>query len=365
MEEKLFQIALTLLPKVGAVTIKTLVSYCGSPKAVFEARKKELLAIPMIGEKIVSYILHPEVLSMAEKEMAFMEKNGIKHLFYFDDDFPSRLKPYPDSPAILYYKGNFDFNPERMVSIIGTRHPSHQGMMICEEIVEGLKPYGVTIVSGLAYGVDVTAHKAAITRNIPTIASVAHGLGRVYPAKHRDVAEAMLGNGGLISEYPSKAVPDRERFPMRNRIIAGMADALIVIESARKGGSMITTKFAGNYNKDVFAVPGRIKDKQSSGCNWLIKTHQAALLESADDIGYIMGWQQGKKKAIQQKLFIEYSPREKIVVDLLSPSEPTDIDQLTYQSQMTNSEMSSLLLNLEFKGAVKSIPGNRYLLIDA
>lgn len=363
MDEKIYQIGLTLLPKVGAVTIKTLISYCGSPQAVFEAKKKELLAIPNIGERIASYVTHQDVMHLAERELAFMEKEGVRHKFYLDKDFPARLKPYPDSPAILYYKGNVDFNPPRTISIVGTRRPSHQGIMLCEEIVEGLKPFGATIISGLAYGIDVTAHKKSLEQNMPTIGSVAHGFGCIYPAKHKSVAEAMLENGGLISEYPSKAIPDKERFPMRNRIIAGMGDALIVVESARKGGSMITAKFAENYNKDIFAVPGRVKDKYSEGCNWLIKTHQAALLESADDIGYIMGWKDEKKGGVQQKLFVEYSASEKIVVDLLSPSEPTGIDQLTYQSQMTNSEMSNLLLNLEFKGAVRSIPGNRYLLI--
>lgn len=363
MDEKIYQIALTLLPKVGAITIRNLISYCGSPQAVFEARKKELLSIPGIGEQIAAYILQPGVLDLAEAELEFMAQNRIKHTFYLDPDFPARLKPYHDSPAILYYKGKVDFNPLRTVSIVGTRKPSHQGILLCEEIVAGLKPYGVTIVSGLAYGVDITAHKKCIEENIPTIGSVAHGLGHIYPAKHKHIALEMLENGGLISEYPSKTIPDKERFPMRNRIIAGMADALIVVESARKGGSMITAKFAGNYNKDIFAIPGRVKDKQAAGCNWLIKTHQAALLESADDIGYIMGWQNQKKEGIQQKLFVEYSPSEKIVVDLLSPSEPIGIDQLTYQSQLTNSKMSSLLLSLEFKGAVKSIPGNRYLLI--
>ncbi len=363
MDERIYQIGLTLLPKVGAITIKNLISYCGSPQAVFKAKKKELLAIPRIGQQLASYILQSGVLNLAEKELLFMEQNHIRHSFYLDKDFPARLKPYHDSPAILYYKGNADFNPKRTISIVGTRKPTPQGILLCEEIVEGLKAYDVTIISGLAYGIDITAHKKCIQQKIPTIGSVAHGLGHIYPAKHKSIAEEMLENGGLISEYPSKAIPDRERFPMRNRIIAGMADALIVVESARKGGSMITAKFAENYNKDIFAVPGRVKDKQAAGCNWLIKTHQAALLESAKDIGYIMGWINQKKGGIQQKLFVEYSPSEKIVVDLLSPSEPIGIDQLTYQSQMTNSEMSSLLLNLEFKGAVKSIPGNRYLLI--
>lgn len=364
MEEKLYQIALTLIPKVGPVTARNLVSYCGSTEAVFKGNKKTLLKIPGIGPQLCDNILNKKVFEKAEQELAFIEKHNIKTLFYLDEEYPKRLQHLTDSPTLLYYKGNTSLNASRNVAIVGTRQPSAHGIRICEELVEGLTAYNINIISGLAYGIDITAHRSCLSLNIPTIGVLGHGLNEIYPPQHKNVAQEMISNGGLLSEYPSYMRPDREHFPMRNRIVAGLCDALIVVETKRKGGSMITASIANDYNKDVFAVPGRLKDKNAEGCNWLIKTHRAALIEKADDVAYIMRWEAlDNQKSIQHQLFIEYSEDEKIVVDLLKQQESASIDELTSKTKLASSKMAGLLLELEFKGAIRTLPGKRYVLV--
>ena len=360
----MYKVAITLIPNVGPVTTRNLVSYCGGVKAVFEARKRELLNVPGVGRLIADNIVNHDVLGRAEEELNFLESHGIQALFYLDDGYPTRLRHYADSPAMLYYTGQANLNAERIVAIVGTRKPSVHGIHTCEELVEGLKAYGATIISGLAYGIDITAHRKCLSLEIPTVGVLGHGLQRIYPPQHRAVARAMAHQaGGLLSEYPSYTLPDREHFPMRNRIIAGMCDALIVVETKRKGGSMISAHMANDYNKDVFAVPGRIKDNCSEGCNHLIKTHKAALIESAVDIGYVMRWDEpGNPKAIQKQLFVELTDAEKIVVDLLNQYEAIGIDQLMGTMQVANSEIASLLLELEFKGVIRALPGKQYVL---
>ena len=363
MDELLYKVAITLIPNVGPVTTRNLVSYCGGVKAIFEARKRELLKVPGIGHHIADNIVNQDVLGRAEEELRFIDKHGIRALFYLDDDYPRRLRHYPDSPAVLYYKGSADLNAGRVVAIVGTRSPSVHGVHTCEELIEGLKPYGAIIISGLAYGIDITAHRKCLNLQIPTIGVLGHGLQRIYPPQHQAVARAMAKDGGLLSEYPGPTLPDREHFPMRNRIIAGLCDALVVVETKRRGGSMISAHIANDYNKDVFAVPGRIKDSCSEGCNHLIKTHKAALIESAADIAYVMRWEEpGAPKAIQKQLFVELTAAEKIVVDLLNQYEAIGIDQLTGTMQVANSQMASLLLELEFKGIIRALPGKRYVL---
>jgi DNA processing protein len=364
MEDLLYKIAITRIPSVGAVTARNLISYCGSPRAVFEARKRELLSIPGVGEHTARNVLRKEALLEAETEIKFLEKHDIQPLFYMDEDYPGRLRHYPDCPILLYYRGKADLNAERIVAIVGTRRPTPQGRSCCEALVEGLLPYNVLIVSGLAFGIDITAHRQCLKVGVPTVGVLGHGLNRIYPPQHLGVAEQMIRAGGLLTEYPSHVKPDREHFPMRNRIIAGMCDALVVVETARRGGSMISAEIANSYNKDVFAVPGRLHDRQSMGCNHLIKTHKAALLESADDIGYIMRWEeQSGNPPAQPSLFVELTEEEKIIVDLLRQVETASIDELTFHTQMVNSAMASLLLNLEFKGLIKTLPGKRYTLL--
>ncbi|NBC07918.1 MAG: DNA-protecting protein DprA [Bacteroidetes bacterium] len=365
MEDLLYRVALTFIPKVGAVTARNLMSYCGSARAVFEARQRELLKIPGVGAQVADNIRSKTALQAAEQEIRFMQQQGIQPVFYLDDDYPRRLKHLPDSPPLLYYRGQACLNPERCVAIVGTRKPTPLGVRHCEELVEGLKAYGVTVISGLAFGIDVAAHRAALQHELSTIGVVAHGLSRIYPPQHRSVAYRMVQeNGGILSEYPSDTRPDRERFPMRNRIIAGLCDALVVVETRRRGGSMISAKMANDYHKDVFAVPGRLNDRQSEGCNLLIKSHQAALMESVEDLAYVMRWDKADQASgVQTRLFVDLSEAEERIVALLRDQELLSIDHLTQLTQRTNSELVRLLLELEFKGVVQSLPGKQYMLV--
>lgn len=364
MEDLFYKIAVTMIPDVGAVTAKSLISYCGSPQAVFEERKQNLEKIPGIGPALAGNIVNHEVFEAAERELNFIQQFGIKPLFYLDKDYPARLKNFHDGPALLYYRGNADLNAYRTVAIIGTRKPTPKGVSITENLVEGLKQFNITTISGLAFGIDVAAHRKSLEVNIPTIGVLGHGLQKIYPAQHYDTASRMMENGGLLTEYCSFKKPDREHFPMRNRIVAGLCDALIVVESAKKGGSMITVNFANDYNKDVFAVPGRVGDENSKGCNLLIKSHRAALIESVEDLAYVMRWEEmDAQKNIQRQMFNEFSEPEKLIVNLLRESEELSVDTLAYQCGMANSELAGLLLNLEFKGAIRAVPGNRYILL--
>ena len=361
----LYKIGMTKIPLVGAVTAKSLISYCGGIKAVFEAKKKALLCIPGVGHTIANNILHQKALILAEKELEHIKKYEIQALFYLEDHYPQRLKHFENSPILLYYKGNANLNHNRIVSIVGTRKPTNRGRAICEELVAGLQEYKVLISSGLAYGIDITAHKKCIELGINTVGVLGHGLERTYPAQHQYTAKQMISQGGLLTEYGIGTKPDRENFPMRNRIIAGMCDALIVVETARKGGSMITVEMANAYHKDIFAVPGRLNDKYSTGCNHIIKCHKAALIESVKDIAYIMRWDKAtSQKAIQQKLFVDLSPEEETLISLMEKKEEMEIDKLMHEVEMNASQLAGILLNLEFKGKVKALPGKRFMLLN-
>lgn len=364
MSDLLYKIGLTQIPKVGPVLARQLVAYCGSPKAVFEARKKELLCIPGIGESTAKNVLEKRALEVAERECLFIERHQIQPLFYLDETFPVRLRHIPDAPVMLYYRGAADLQHDKMVAIVGTRQPSPQGIKACENLVEGLKAYDVQIISGLAYGIDICAHRKCLDTGIPTIGVLGHGLGRIYPPQHRNIAEKMCMEGGLLTEFISPTAPEREHFPMRNRIVAGLCDTLVVVETARKGGSMITAYLANDYHKDVFAFPGRTRDVNSQGCNLLIKNHRAALIEKASDIAYVMRWEELDRSSPKQtQLFIELTEEEKLIVNLLQEHEGISIDHLTFATQLKGSTLASLLLNLEFKGMIKTLPGKRYILI--
>lgn len=364
MDECLYEIGLTQIAGVGPILARQLVAYCGSARAVFEARKKELLAIPGIGDFTARNILAKEALKTAERECLFVEKHQIKCLFYLHRDYPAKLNNLPDAPVMLYYRGEASLNHPRMVAVVGTRRPSPQGLKACADLVEELASYQVQVISGLAYGIDICAHRQCLESNIPTIGVLGHGLDRIYPAQHRTVADKMSRKGGLLTEFISSTLPEREHFPMRNRIVAGLCDALVVVETARKGGSMITACMANDYHKDVFAYPGRATDANARGCNLLIKSHRAALLEQASDIAYVMRWEEARQSTPQQKqLFIELSEEEKLIVNLLKEHEDISIDHLTFTTQLKGSTLASLLLNLEFKGMIKTLPGKRYTLI--
>ncbi len=362
--ELLYQIALTKLDKVGPVTAKNLVSYCGGVEPVFRASKKQLLQIPGIGEETANGILRQSVFAEAEKELNFVLKNDIQVLFFLDAAYPKRLKHYPDCPTLLYYKGNADLNASRIVSVVGTRKPTNYGVSVCQKLIEDLKPFQLMVVSGLAYGIDIAAHRKCLEAGIPTIGVMGNGLSKVYPSLHRKVAEQMIANGGLLTEFAHHLRPDREHFPMRNRVVAGLCDALVVVESKKKGGSMITADLANGYNKDVFAFPGRNTDECSEGCNLLIKSHQASLLEGAKDLAYIMRWdKQISSDSVQRSLFADLNSSQEQIVSLLLHHRELPIDQLTHHLQKPPSEMAAALLDLEFKGIVRTLPGKKYVLI--
>lgn len=364
-DEKLkYRIALTQIPGIGAVLGKTLVSYCGSPEAVFKETKNRLKRIPGISEGLAESIVKNEVMERAEEEVAFVKKHSINVLFFTDDEYPHRLKHCEDAPVLLYYKGKGNLNYERVLAIVGTRHATDYGKKVCEKIVADLAPLEVCIVSGLAYGIDTAAHKSAVKSNVPTVGVLAHGLDKIYPPDNKPLALKMMSNGGLITELISGTGLDPALFPRRNRIVAGMSDAVLVVESKINGGGLITAEIANSYNRDVFAVPGRADDKFSGGCNYLIKANKAALVESAEDITQMLGWQKkdaAKKPAPSQlAIFNELKADEKELVNILQQNGKLPIDSICLRAKLPMSKVSSALLNLEFQGLIRSLPGKIY-----
>ncbi len=359
----IYKIGVTLIPSIGSVNGKKLVSYCGGAEAVFKESRPALMKIPGIGNSIVSNIVNHAVLKRAEKEIEFIRKHDIQPLFYTDDKYPQRLFHCEDGPLMLYYKGNKCLNHRRMLAIVGTRRSTSYGRAQCEKIIEGLKDKDVLIVSGLAYGIDSCAHRNALKNNLPTVGVMGHGLDRIYPAENRNLAAAMMENGGILTEFLPGTKPDRENFPKRNRIVAGMTDATLVVESGIKGGAIITANIAFSYSRDVLALPGKVSDQFSKGCNFLIKTNKAAMVESADDVSNIMGWKVVKKETISQpRLFVELSESEQKIMDILQEKRESGIDELMAKSGTPVSQVSSILLNLEFQGLIISLPGKRYKL---
>lgn len=359
-----YQIGITLLPGIGDVIGKKLIAYCGGVEAVFKEKKSALEKVPNIGKKLVESILNQNVLSRAEEEIVFIEKHNVIPLFYLDKRYPARLKNCADSPMMLYYLGNADLNVPKIVSIVGTRNATDYGKAMCDKIIEGLVPYDVLIVSGLAYGIDTNSHRAALEKKLRTVAVLGHGLDKIYPYANKSLAIKMMDHGGLLTDYMSKTNPDRENFPKRNRIIAGVSDATIVVEAGKKGGALITAEIANSYNRDVFSVPGRIGDTFSEGCNFLIKTNKAALVQSAEDVAYIMGWELpgAEKKKKQRELFVVFTEDEEKVVKVLRDENLPGIDKIIQQTGLPTSKVAAALLNLEFQGLLRALPGKVYKL---
>jgi DNA processing protein len=359
------QIALRLLPDIGPVLAKNLISYCGGVQEIFHARKSRLEKVPGIGPALATKILGHTVFERAAKEVDYIKKNNIATLFYFDAAYPERLKRCHDAPVMLFYKGAANLNAARIVSIVGTRNATPYGLAMTDKLVEDLAAMHVIVVSGMAYGIDVCAHRAALKYDVPTVAVFGHGLDRVYPAVHQQTAENIVDKGGLLSEYLSATTVEKTNFPMRNRLVAGLADATIIMEASRRGGALITAELANSYNRDVFAFPGRTTDQYSQGCNGLIKQNKAVLIESAKDLEYIMGWEVKPLKKIlpQQVLFIEHSHEENIILNLFSPGLALNIDFIIQASEYTAGKVAGILLNLEFQGYLKSLPGKMYILV--
>ncbi|MDR0418597.1 MAG: DNA-processing protein DprA [Prevotellaceae bacterium] len=363
----LYQIALTLVPGVGSVTAKKLIAYSGSAEAVFKLNKSALQKIPNIGRVTAGIIVSSEVLKKAEKELMFVGKHNIRALSFLDDEYPERLKNCDDGPVVLYIKGNAGFNIDKVISIVGTRRATTYGKELCERLIKGFMElrYYPLIISGLAYGIDICAHKMALKYNLPTAAVLGHGLDTLYPAQHRNIAIEMLKQeGALLSDFTSGSAIDPANFVRRNRIVAGMADATIIVESAEKGGSLITAGMAFDYNRDVLAFPGRVGDKSSAGCNKLIRINRAALIESAADVAYALNWNSPEHQSTQLPLFnLELSENEQCIVDSMKDVPNKSIDDICRDTGLTVAVASAVLLSLEFNGLVRTLPGKSYAIV--
>lgn len=357
------QIALTELRGIGPRRAKLLLEYVPNIEDIFTLSLKELFLRTGITISTLSKMDREGALRSAETILAHCEAMQITPLFYTDPRYSRRLKQCEDSPLIVYTKGEMDLNSARYVSVVGTRTPSDEGYQKCRELIAGLADSGVVVVSGLAYGIDVCAHKTAMECGIPTLAVLAHGLERIYPSHHRKIAEQMIDNGGLVTEYAPYAHVDKENFPMRNRIVAGMCDAVIVVESKSKGGSLITAELGNDYNRDVFAFPGSIYNEFASGCNDLIADQKAMLLRSAGDLLSKMGWATNRLKEVRQlSLFNSLSSQEMQLMELLHRTSAMHIDHLVEELKYPISDVNVLLFQLEMEGLVRTLPGNRYQL---
>lgn len=367
--DKLFyQIALTQINGVGDITARNLLQIFGEPENIMKASRKELLSVENISHKTVDEILNPQVLQKAEKELEFVMRNHIQVFFVNEAGYPQRLRECIDAPILLYYKGNADLNAAKIISIVGTRNASPYGIQFCNSFLQELSITipDLLIVSGLAYGIDINAHRAALKNKLETVGVLAHGLDRIYPSAHYQTAKEMIDAGGLLTEFPNNTEPDRHNFVRRNRIVAGIADAVIVVESGIKGGSLITSDIANSYCRDVFAVPGKMTDQHSAGCNNLIANHKADLLLSTAYFLQQMGWNEHSKKNSnpkQQSLFIDLTPEEQKITDTLKDKKDgMHIDILARESNIAVYQLFSILLNMEIKGLIRNLPGNMYSL---
>ncbi len=363
--ELIYRLALTMVPNIGDVQARILVQHFGEASAIFQAKTSVLEKIEGIGSVRAYSIKNFNDFHLAESELKFIEKFRIKPLFLTDDDYPRRLLNCYDAPTLLFYKGEADLNASRVIGIVGTRSHTDYGKKITEKLVEDLAGHDVLVISGLAFGIDAVAHKSAIKNNLPTVGVVGHGLDKMYPYDHASLAKDMVKHGGgILSEFFSGTKPDKHHFPLRNRIVAGLCDATVVVETHIKGGSMITAKLADAYNRDVFAVPGRTIDKFSSGCNHLIKYNKAILLTDAEELMEVLGWKEKKKEVKKQKeLFIEFTPEEKQVVQLLQEKEQVHIDEINLRSGLSSSAAAAAILNLELQGIIGGLPGKMYKLL--
>lgn len=357
------QIGLTLVKGVGATLARNLLLKFGDAEAIFAANRSQLLRIEGIGRKTADAILASNTLIEAEKYVNLVERHQLRCISYTDEDYPRRLRHCSDAPLLLYYKGSAALNETRIVSIVGTRNATPYGKQLCKLLIDWLKSYNILVVSGLAYGIDAAVHSACVANGLPTVGVLGHGLDRLYPTIHRKLAGEMILNGGLLTEFLPGTPPDRENFPKRNRIIAGMADVVVVIEASRKGGALITADLANSYHRDVYAFPGRITDEYSEGCNFLIKTNRAGLIHHPKDLIYYMGWDDEpvQHTTIQTQLPIGLDETTQSLVNAIAGRE-VGIDELGAVMSLAPSKLAVLLLNLEMQGIILSLPGKRFKL---
>ena len=362
IESELFYLlALQKVEGVGDIVAKKLLSHCGTAEKIFKTKSSQLSSIDGIGSVLLSKLKNKSIFEKAEAEIKFINNNEINVAFFQEDNYPERLKHCIDGPLLLFTSGNIDFNTRKIISIVGTRQITSYGTEFCKKLISDLAPLNPIIVSGFAYGVDIVAHQAAMEHDLQTIGVVAHGLDQIYPSVHKKYVAKMEKNGGFMTEFWSGTSPEKENFVRRNRIVAGMSEATIVIESADKGGSLITANLANDYNRDVFAVPGRISDKFSQGCNNLIKTQKANLLTSAADILYILNWNIEKEvKPVQKQLFVTLENDEQKIYDYLLKSGKEILDIIALECDFPIYKISGILLNMELKGVIRPLPGKLF-----
>jgi DNA processing protein len=361
----LYQLALTQVPQIGAVQARLLADEFESAEAIFKAKKSLLEKIEGIGTVRASSIKSFDAFKEQEDEIKFIEKYKITPLFLKDELYPQRLLNCYDPPTLLFYRGKANLNCSKIISIIGTRSNTDYGKQMVEQIIEQLTPLQPLVVSGLAYGVDAIAHKQSVKHKLATIGVLAHGLDKIYPSAHTSLAKEMIAaGGGLLTEFRKETKPDKHNFPTRNRIVAGMCDATIVIETGVKGGSMITAHLSNSYNRDVFAIPGKTTDSKSEGCNYLIQSNKAVLIRNGFDIIEQMGWEQQTKKtaASQKQLFVELNEDEKTVYNLLKEKGSLSIDEINFNCKLSSSEIAAALLTMELQNVIQSLPGKIYTL---
>jgi len=367
----LHEVALTLFPGIGPQLTRQLMSYGGSAKNVLHLPPGKLRKIPGVGPATVAVLTGADrtaALNQAEAAVRKAEKEGVQLLFYTNKRFPARLKQIADAPALLYYQGTADLNQPKILAIVGTRQATDYGREQTERLVQGLVPHQPLVVSGLAYGIDIAAHRAALQEGLETVGVMATGLDTIYPHAHRKTAEKMLTQGGLLTEFAFGTPPDRFNFPARNRIIAGLADGTVVVEAAKKGGALITADLAQGYDRDVLAIPGPLGSAASEGCHELIKANKAALYSEPQDLEQQLNWDaalhfNGKFKGPTTYDPLDFTPAESSVLEVLQAAKEEHIDNLAWKTQLPMHQMASLLLNLEFRNVVKALPGKRFALV--
>lgn len=363
-QDLFYALALQKVELVGDVVAKKLINHLGSAEEVFKSKPSKLSAIEGVGSVLLQNLKDEKVFKKAEKELKFITENHIDAAFFKEDSYPAKLKHCPDGPLLLFTSGNLKLQGQKIISIVGTRQITPQGAEFCKKFISDLAPLHPIIVSGFAYGVDIVAHQAAMENGLQTIGVLAHGLNQIYPNAHKKHVVRMEQNGGFMTEFWSTANPDKENFVRRNRIVAGMSEATVVIESADKGGSLITANMANDYNRDVFAVPGRTTDKYSQGCNNLIKTQKANLLTSAADLVYILNWDLDEKpKTIQKQLFVSLDHDEQKVYAFLQQNGKELLDIIALRCDFPIFKISGILLNMELKGVVRPLPGKLFEVI--
>ncbi len=364
-EEKLLAVLrLQKCKAIGAILAKKLIVNVGDEVQIFREKSAILSKINGIGSHVLKHLFDKQNIELAEKEFKYIQEHKISYTYFLEENYPINLQNCIDSPILLFKDGNLDFTNQKIISIVGTRNISSYGRSFCNQLIEELAEHNPVIVSGFAYGVDICAHKAAIENKLQTIAVLAHGFEEIYPKIHKKYINSVNENGGFLTEFWSEEKPLRENFLKRNRIVAGISNATIIIESAEKGGSLVTADIANSYNRDVFAVPGRTTDIYSRGCNNLIKNNKAHLLSSASDIVKMLNWDiQKKSKSIQKQLFVELSENEQKVYDVLHQKGQQLLDVISLECNIPIFQLSSILLQMELKGVLKPLPGKMFEIV--